>query len=687
MKIFTTIIISVLFTTIFGLEQIGPNGVKGKFLSTDETTDYIYVTTYNNVLYKVDREDNSWIGLQLNLQAEEVIYSLDSFNDIIFVGTNNHLYKSIDGGQNWNTSDIGLFNLPGVKVSSIHIYKREAEIIFVQMGINIWYRSNDNGYSWILLPSTIGSKPFSYNPISDFVLIIGSGIMHKSFDKGISWIDQPYLFFENTDFFILSSVVVDDTTYIVSGISYNQLSERIFITHNGGVDWQNITFDFDFNLPSDLIKIQDNIYLNSAHSESENTDFGVFKLDIQNENWVHLGDSFAKENTGMYIDSLQDDIIFLSLYGGIFIFDTINNNTQNFTPDNIFELDSRFCSNNNILSDQFFSKSAFLFSLNSANQEWARIDSVYNIFEMSQSTFDENFLIALSIRRGIYISNNYGQTWIQANQGIEENDRQLINNVHFLSENIILVSGYEKMIHSLNTKSFIYRSDNQGQSWNKILEADTNLGDLSISLEDVVEVDGIHYACSIDQGILMTQDLGLTWETVFFLSNRKYYQMQYDEQFEFFYIRTSNLNYQNSKDEIIRTQNFIEWVDCANSISTEYRFIDFALNPFQPNQIFISPFDRLNYNSISPHILVSTDYGNNWDEVTFQQFSSSKQILDFSFFENSNEMAICPQYSSIYKLDISEVSINNQDTEKPIVKISNYPNPFNPTTTIEYNLI
>ena len=683
MKLINILICTIILTVLWSIQQVGPSGISGWYMVVDDATGNMYVSSRNEKVYKVT-QDEQWQEMQFGCSVNEEIQALAAYNNTVFIGTNEHLYRSLDGGQNWSITENGLYQAGSPL--TLHIYEPEPEIVFAQMGLNIWCRSENNGSSWSQIPTYIGTNLLTYNPNTDFMLCINMFSMYKSYDKGETWIEEDNTYFEDKDFFMLSALAINDTTYIVGGNSGTIVDERVFITYDGGVSWQNITFGYNFNFPSDMEKHSTGIYMNASRAESENRDFGVYKLDLENSNWIKMGDSFAIENNGLYIDSYQEDIIFLSLMAGIFKFNTITYETDNIVPVDIYGQHIRFCNKAPADNSTKFCGSNLLFRKDSNMQNWTRIDSVYTIFDFAQSPYDSSFCIASSIRKGIYVSGDGGNTWQPSNSGIEEDHRQLIGNVQFLTDQILVISGKQSSVNAYNSISFIYRSEDKGQTWTKILQTDENQGEESISLYDLIKVDNSYYARAVYRGIVKTEDLGLTWETVFQLPNRTYGGFAYQPQTHSFYINTSNHSLEVSRDELFRTQDFVDYEDCVQDISYDYRFIDFELHSNQPGTIFMSPSNRFNYSGLSPHLFVTQDDGNNWEEIIFEEISLRNIVADIDYYESTDELIISPDFSSIYKVDPNFVGTTNHPVAIPVYQLANHPNPFNPSTTISFML-
>jgi photosystem II stability/assembly factor-like uncharacterized protein len=683
MKIINILICSLLFTALWSIQQVGPSGISGWYMAVDDITGNMYVSSRNEKVYKVT-QDEQWQEMQFSCSVNEEIQSLTAYNNTVFIGTNEHLYRSLDGGQSWSITENGL-SQAGSPLT-LHIYEPEPEIVFAQMGFNMWYRSENNGSSWSALPTFLWCQILAYNTDTNFILLINNQNLYKSYDKGKTWIEENNAYFQNTDFAILSAITIDDSTYIIGGTTETNINDRVFITYDGGVSWQNITFGYNFNFPSDLEKHSTGIYMNAGRAESENRDFGVYKLDLENSNWIKMGDDFAIENNGLYIDSYQEDIIFLSFSAGIFKFNAITNETTNINPIDIYGQHIFFCNKPPADNSTKFCGSSLLFRKDSNMQTWTRVDSVYNIFDFAQSPYDSSFCIASSIRKGIYISEDGGNTWQPSNNGIEEDHRQLIGNVQFLTDQILVISGKQSSVNAYNSISFIYRSEDKGQTWTKILQTDENQGEESISLYDLIKVDNTYYARAVYRGIVKTEDLGLTWETVFQLPNRTYGGFAYQTQTHNFYINTSNHSLEVSRDELFRTQDFVDYEDCIQDISYDYRVIDFELRSNQPGTIFMSPSNRFNYNGLAPHLFVTQDDGNNWEEINFEDIPLRNKLVNIDYYESTDELIICPDFSSIYQVDPDFVGTTNHPVAIPVYQLANHPNPFNPSTNISFIL-
>ena len=666
---------------ILSLEHIGPPGIVGVFLAIDPITGFDYVTTKQNFLYKVDIQSNDWQKLQLELANTEEICAIDVYDNVIIVATNEHIYRSIDCGAEWVISETGI-SMVGIGLN-VHFYKPNPNIVFLQVGANIWYRSTNNGISWQTLPY-IASNHFSYNAESGLIVLISTEMIWESYDEGETWEEREISIIDN-NFMITSFLVVDDLTYICCGFN-NSFEERIFVSFDAGVSWENITYGYDFNYVTSILKHQNDVYITVLRSETESPDAGVYKLNMQEQSWVQMGNDFAKENTGFNIKCFNDEIHLLSLKNGLFIYNVNSGETNNYVPNSIFENNANFCNGNSISNQHIDINTSFLYEGENDFNQWTRVDSVYNIFDMARSQFDENLCVALSARRGVYCSNDGGVNWELSNNGIDDQDKVLLNNVYFLSENVILISGYEAMLHSINTRSFVYRSEDGGESWIKTHERNTELGEHHISLDAMMLIDGVYYALMNNDGLQKSDDLGLTWESVFYLDGRIFSNLDYDYQTGEMYIVTQNYSITPSISEVYKTNDFEEWIECAFSFSQEFSIIDIVIDPVNSGYIICSIFSRADMNSLCPHLMISNDNCLTWQDYSFNEISQLNRIIDFHVIMETNELLLSVTNSSLYKITLDFLSTNEHKIDFINNRISSFPNPFNPETTLSFYL-
>ena len=128
----------------------------------------------------------------------------------------------------------------------------------------------------------------------------------------------------------------------------------------------------------------------------------------------------------------------------------------------------------------------------------------------------------------------------------------------------------------------------------------------------------------------------------------------------------------------------INWCNCVEEFEGEYQIINIASNPVQVGTIYCSVCSYENYNAESAHLMISENNGEDWFEYYFEEINPFRRITDFAFLPDTNEMLICVTNNSIYRLNPDILSSELMVLKKTVNTLSNYPNPFNPSTTIYF---
>ncbi len=172
----------------FQSNQIGPNSFVSSptgevfLLNTHDSADS-WDRRLNNPLYhNTGDSGDSWERLASNMKA----VALDPQNEKVIYGINteDHLVKSLDGGKQWLTLNMGF---PNLSLSTIYVNPADSQEILVG-GANGLFRTTDAGFSWhptsfVLPVNLIVINPHA--PSSRYLL--SAGIIFVSTDSGSTW--------------------------------------------------------------------------------------------------------------------------------------------------------------------------------------------------------------------------------------------------------------------------------------------------------------------------------------------------------------------------------------------------------------------------------------------------------------------------------------------------------------------
>ena len=416
MKKIFLVLITIIPIFLFSWTQTGPAGVDSRFMVIDDSTGYAYLVSRNNSLYKIDINTNTWTFIETP-EPDKRVFSINALNDIIFLGKEDHILRSVNGGETWEYQEHGI-NFDIVP-HNIKISRTEPNVVIAQIGSNIWYRSTDYGLYWFRIYN-IPTPIIELSRYSPLVVAIGPHGIYKSFDNGENWTEQPYEF---GSFVPNSIAIINDATFVTAGFYEDEYSgdNNVFITYDGGASWENINYGYSFGLPFGMLFYEGNVYMNVCRTSAEQNT-GVFQLDIQNNSWRRIGSNFFAENVNWVIYGYNQKIFAASFFEDIFSVDIHSDNTVNYLPTDIFEKTVSNFQVNHSFNNFLIAKTNQVRFSDDYGETWTRIDSLYTAMDIKQSTFDPNFYIGIRWKKGIVISHDGGQNWLSSNNGISEAD-------------------------------------------------------------------------------------------------------------------------------------------------------------------------------------------------------------------------------------------------------------------------
>ena len=681
-KTFTIKILFLLFHIPFMLicvEQTGPNGISStEYFCIDSANGTVYTVSDAGNLYKINIDTNEWTAIDTPEQNKK-IFSMDAFDNKVYLCRGNRLLRSYDNGENWGYADNGIWSINDLL--GIVICRTNSNILYLRFGWSIWYRSENGGDSWQeeqIFPGLF-MEP-SEN--SETLLIPGLDIINISYDFGLTWLHCSNTLHTDFIFWPLCSAIVDDSTFILAGASEIEPLNNIFVTYDAGENWQNLNFNEEFDLITDIEYSNNEIFISASRYVSSQVNGGVYKLLENNQTWQQVGSGFSLCNTGYRIEHYNNLLFFSSRFNGLFIIED-DNSWYNLIPDNVFDLFITKTKVNQNYNNRIIAENSYAYFSEDYGYSWTRKDSANNFLDIAQSPYDQEFWVTTRTRNGVYLSYNSGEDWVFSCEGVAVEDRLLMENIFFLSADVILVSGY---VHENGypSSTYVYQSNDQGISWEKVLSMEYTNTTSDIAFINVINKDNVHYACCRGQGILASYDYGFTWENIYQFPSSTYYDFEYDGS-EYSYVVTHDTDSPYFYN-IYRTSDFINWTICTEELQEDYYFIDLSIDPSSENVLITSIYPRDNGGNLDEKLIVSEDYGLTWDFIELVGFPEDSYINSISIIPETNEILLNTINHSIFRADIAELVSVHQVTVTPCTELSNYPNPFNPSTTISFNL-
>ena len=663
---------------IFCFVQTGPNGItSSEYFSIDSTNGAVYTVSDAENLYKINVDTNEWTAIDTPEQNKRIL-SIDAYDNRIYICRGNRLLRSFDSGETWSYADNGIWS--NNNLYGIAICRTNSNILFLKFIGNVWYRSENGGDSWQeeqIFPG-LDMEP---SQDSELLIIPGLDVINISFDFGINWSQISNTLFTDFLFWPLCSTIVNDSTFILAGASEIEPDNNIFITYDTGDSWQNLNYNYQFELITGVEHLNEEIIITSSQSISSQINGGVYKLLENDQTWQQVGSGFSLCNTGYRIECFNNTLFFSSRFNGLFIIED-DYSWNNLVPENVFDLFITKTKVNQNYNNRIIAENDYAYFSDDYGYSWIRKDSACVFLDIAQSPYDQEFWVTTRTREGVFLTYDSGNNWIFSCDGIAEEDRLLMENIFILSSNVILISGYVHENWQVSS-TYLYQSDDQGISWEKVLSMDYTNQTSDIAFVNVINQDNIHYACSRGQGILASYDYGSTWENIYQFPSSIHYDFEYDGS-EYFYVITHNI-IEPYLYNIYRTSDFIDWTICTEELQEDYYFIDLSIDPSSENVLIalIIPID--NGGTQDENMMVSEDHGLTWDFVELVDLPEDTVPNSISIIPETNEILLSTNHS-IFRADIAELVSAHETTIVPCTELTNYPNPFNPETTISFSV-
>lgn len=632
--------------------QIGPFGGEVTDISLSKNSSEIAVVTQAGA----SAFNYDWLDVEDGGGISNVEYYTSPDYQLLLVTRNNQLLSTFDNGYHWKVILTAQDSLIGLSISQV-----SPHLIFARSD-SLIHRGQIDTSDWDTIQPDLGMILTLYpHPIDSQIIYLGtSNGLYKSTNNGTSWENNQLLTKP------VNSISIAE---VFPNIIYasNLLDNYVYVSSDNGVSWDSSNIGLPKSPINPVRGVSCSPGVNGMAFAATND--GIFKTVNAGAIWFKFSNQLSYLNSGTiktlptHVVKIKDNKVYTGTSEGLYVANILTDLWQQFGPYNekVLSISKHiFNYDNQVIIGTPKGIKYQNFSTWSPSQLYSQTGPAISKVYSSHDYYNQFSLAASSNARNksiIYRSSDNGVNWDSVFS--TPDDSSYVESFYQRqdSSNIIFI-----LLNTKNNSYGLYKSDLYGNvgSWYPV---ESSYQKNYISVVTNYNSDTLFFLIDNNQ-LYSSSDGGLNITYLSTIPGAKFNHLLVSTRYNVDPIYAAGQG-------VKRSFNYLTWEDFG---------LD-TVEVIELTEDWSSLFAATRYNGIFSNYY----YSGEW--YPFNNGLATKEITDIVNFTHSI-MHVATANNSVYIIYsiINETNDETSNSPESFELYQNYPNPFNPTTSIQYAL-